>query len=331
MALNRPTSHDIAKAAGVSQSTVSLVLRGDIRGRVSSATQARVLEAANQLGYRPNEAARALKSGQSRFIGLMVPDVADPYFVQVLRGAQSAAQSFGYSVVLLEGSISDDWVSTAEGALSSRMVSGVVVCAPTFDKRVNRLFRLPVAFIDAGRLGTSMSVNLDVSDGMSQIARHLVSLGHRRFGRLRAAVESTTFLERHQSFMNSLPEDGVVFEVFADEYSIDGAAKATDELLRNRLAKVTAIVADSDLLAAGVYLGARARGLRIPFDLAVTGFDDIDLSRVLEPKLTTVRVSGQDAGTSAVKLLEKRFSNLPVETYSLPVDFVPRGSTLRAT
>ena len=327
MVAGRSTSHDIARAAGVSQSTVSLVLRGAAEGRVSLATQQLVLATAERLGYRPNAAARALKSGQPKFIGLMIPDVTDPYFVQVLRGAQAAARTSGYSVVMLEGSISSDWVSVAEDALQSRLVAGVIVCAPSIEGRPDRLVKQPVAFIDAGRLRTKMLINLDVADGMAQIARHLVSLGHRRFGRLRAAVDSATFAERQDGFTTALPRNAVVFEAFADDYSIDGAARATEALLDQRRARITAVVADSDVLAAGVYLCARARGLRIPADLAVTGFDDIDLARVLDPMLTTVRVPGQAAGAAAVDLIHKRLADLPVLACSLPVDFVPRGST----
>lgn len=322
-----PTSHDIAKAAGVSQTAVSLVLRGVADGRISPEKQASIRAAARHLGYRPNRVAQHLRTGQTDYIGLLIPDVRDPFFASVLRGAQQAAAEKGFSVVMLEGALSVDWGTVAAQALASRLVAAVVVCAPRGEPSPEAVeLAGRIVAVDAGRLASLPSVMIDVERGMQLLANHMNRLGHRRIGRLRAGIATETFALRDRAFQEHSRTWAEISAVDTAAYSLDGAVEAAGILLDN--ADITAIVADTDLLAAGVYRAARARGLAIPTDLSVTGFDDVDVARMLDPQLTTVRVDGEGAGRLGVRTALRFLAHQPLPTeLTVHVQLLARGST----
>lgn len=297
-----PTSHDIANAAGVSQTAVSLVLRGKADGNISAENQQKIRNAAEELGYRPNRLARELRSGRATSIGLLIPDVTDPFFASVLRGAQHAATVDGYSMVMLEGALDADWEARAFEAIQSRMVASVLVCAPRgWSEADSGDLRPRIVVVDPGREVDYPAVHIDVADGMRQIAEHLRELGHRRIGRLRAGIPTDTFALRDGAFAKHAGQWSDITAVDAEAYSLAAAENAAGRLLDT--GSVTAIVADTDLLAAGVYRAAKARGTLIGKDLSVTGFDDLDVARMLDPELTTVRIDGRRAGRLGVQLV----------------------------
>lgn len=321
----RVTSVDVARHAGVSQSTVSLVFSGKGRGRVSEATQEHVRRCARELGYRPNVAAQALRLGTSRAVALLVPDITNPFFARVLRGAQRAAQAAGYTVALVDTANDRRWEAQSFEALRAGPVDGYLLfevappdgLAP--DERI--------VLIETKAPGRS-SVRFDSEGGAAAAFRHLLELGHRSIGYLASAFDAPTFDLREAARRRVLAEAGLDPDALPrarTAITIDDARDAAGPLLDEH---PTAVFCDDDIIAAGLYLAARERGLRIPHDVSVVGFDDMDFARVLEPPLTTVALDAELLGATAFELLEARMAGRSARRGKvLPAELVVRGST----
>ena len=314
------TSRDVAKRAGVSQSTVSLVLSGKAAGRVGAETCRAVEAAARELGYRPNAAARTLRTGRARSMALVVPDVTNPFFGLLLRGAQRAAQQHGYTVVLVDLARDPSARESSVQALLSAAVDGYL----TFDIDPTEIvpgWSEPTVAIEAWS-GAPVRVRLDVEGGVEAAARHLTELGHERIGRLRSRHDASTFRARGRRLAEVLGPD-VPSE--PAEHDLDDARDAGRRLLER---DVTAVICDDDVLAGGLYVAAREAGVRIPDDLSVVGFDDLDIARVVDPPMTTVAVHAEAFGAAGVERLLAVLAGEdgPAETI-VPVQLVVRGST----
>ena len=321
----RVTSVDVAQRAGVSQSTVSLVFSGKGRGRVSVGTQEKVRRVARELGYRPNVAAQALRLGSSRAVALLVPDVTNPFFARVLRGAQRAAQQAGYTVALVDTGNDRRWEEQSFEALRAGPVDGYLLfeVMPPEGLAAHE----QVVLIES-RAPRRSSVRFDSEGGAAAAFEHLLELGHRRIGHLAADFDAPTFHLREDARRRVLSGAGLDPDALPralTEITIDGARDAAGPLLDE---EPTAVFCDDDIVAAGLYLAARERGLRIPRDVSVVGFDDMDFARVLDPALTTVALDAELLGATAFGLLEERMGGgrrrRPIV---LPAELVIRGST----
>jgi LacI family repressor for deo operon, udp, cdd, tsx, nupC, and nupG len=310
----RPTSRDVAQAAGVSQAAVSLVLGDKWRGRVSETTAERVRQAARELGYRPNLAARNLRLGRTRTVLLVVPALTTEFFAGVYTGAARIAADHGFGVVLYpspEGvGPARDPFHSAQAALDGVLASSIAADALT----AIRGDQLPLVMLDSdpeGSLGAA-TVNLDIADGVRQVAEHLLTLGHRRFLHLAADVPSWTFRIRAHELTTRLGD-------------VPGTT------IRTALAapgpRPTALVCDDDKLAAGAYKAARRLGLRIPDDLSVTGLDDLALATAIDPELTTVRLDAELFGERGMQALLAVLEGHTPPGGDIPVELVVRGST----
>jgi LacI family transcriptional regulator, repressor for deo operon, udp, cdd, tsx, nupC, and nupG len=321
----RVTSVDVARAAGVSQSTVSLVFSGKARGRVSAATEEHVRRRARELGYRPNIAAQALRLGASRAVALLVPDVTNPFFARVLRGAQRAAQEAGYTVVLVDTANDRRWEEQSFEALRAGPVDGYLLFEVSPPEGLAPDEHVVLIETKAPRRS---SVRFDSEAGAAAAFRHLIELGHRRIGHLASAFEAPTFDLREAARRRVLSEAGIDPDAqprTTTPITIERARRAGGPLLDQR---PTAVFCDDDIIAAGLYLAARERGLRIPRDLSVIGFDDMDFARVLDPPLTTVALDAELLGATAFELLDARMAGRRRRgTIVLPAKLRVRGST----
>ncbi|MEU7084707.1 LacI family DNA-binding transcriptional regulator [Streptomyces achromogenes] len=326
----RPTSRDVAHAAGVSQAAVSLVLGDKWRGRVSEPTAERVRQAARDLGYRPNLAARNLRLGRTRTVLLVVPALTTEFFAGVYTGAARVAAEHGFGVVLYPspegiGPARDPFAS-AQAALDGVIASSMAADALT-DIRGDQL---PLVMLDsdpAGSLGAA-TVNLDIADGVRQVTEHLLGLGHRRVLHLAADVPSWTFDIRARELaarMTAVP--GTEVRTARAPISIDGARTATEAALTAPGPRPTAIVCDDDKLAAGAYKALRRLGLRIPDDISVTGLDDLALATAIDPELTTVRLDAELFGEHGMRALLAVLEGHSPDNGDIPVQLVVRGST----
>ncbi|MFJ5309486.1 LacI family DNA-binding transcriptional regulator [Streptomyces sp. NPDC088350] len=326
----RPTSRDVAQAAGVSQAAVSLVLGDKWRGRVSETTAERVREAARDLGYRPNLAARNLRLGRTRTVLLVVPALTTEFFAGVYTGAARVAAEHGFGVVLYPspegiGPARDPFAS-AQAALDGVIASSMAADALT----AIRGDQLPLVMLDSdpkGSLGAA-TVNLDIADGVRQVADHLLALGHRRFLHLAADVPSWTFEVRARELAARVGAvDGTTVRTTRAPISIEGALAAAEAALSVPGPRPTALVCDDDKLAAGAYKAARRLGLRIPEDVSITGLDDLALATAIDPELTTVRLNAELFGEHGMRALLAVLDGRVPEEGDIPVELVVRGST----
>jgi DNA-binding LacI/PurR family transcriptional regulator len=325
----RVTSIDVARHAGVSQSTVSLVLSGKGEGRISAATAATVRDAARALGYRPNAAARALRSGTATAVGLVVRDVTHPFFARTLLGAQRAARATGHVVVLID---SADWTEGSVEALPTGSIDGFLFFAatPPSSLKPGRAGDAtpPVVLIESERAGFT-HVRLDVEAAADAVLAHLHELGHRRIGYLASAIGGQTFSRRHDRWSAHLRANGVDPEAMpmeTAEFEVESTVAAGHRLL-DAHERPTAVICDDDLLASGLLTACRERGVRVPADLSVAGFDDLDLARLAAPALTTVHFDAEALGAAAFEVLLARLEGRRPRSRVLPVELVVRDST----
>ncbi|MFF8469713.1 LacI family DNA-binding transcriptional regulator [Streptomyces griseus] len=326
----RPTSRDVARAAGVSQATVSLVLGGKWPGRVSETTAQRVRDAAAEIGYRPNLAARSLRLGRTRTALLVVPALTNEFFARVYAGAAELAAEHGFGVVLYPsidgtGPARDPFASARaalDGVIASSMAADALGALHGAD--------LPLVMLDSdpSDTGPAAHVNLDIADGMRQVTDHLLGLGHRRFLHLASAVDTWTFAVRAGALHDALgeAEDATVRTVRAP-LDVRAGREVAEQALSALGERPTAIICDDDILAAGACKAARRLGLRVPDELSVTGFDDLALATALEPELTTVRLPAERVGERGMEALLAVLDGRPAERDGLPVRLVVRGST----
>ncbi|QKZ22745.1 LacI family DNA-binding transcriptional regulator [Streptomyces chartreusis] len=326
----RPTSRDVAQAAGVSQAAVSLVLGDKWRGRVSAATAERVREAARELGYRPNLAARNLRLGHTRTVLLVVPALTTEFFAGVYTGAARVAARHGFGVVLYP---SPEGIGPARNPFASAQAAldGVIASSMAADALTAiRGDQLPLVMLDsdpAGSLGGA-TVNLDIADGVRQVTEHLLSLGHRRFLHLAADIASWTFEVRaHELATRLAGTPGTSLRTVRAPISIDAARTAAETALAAQDPRPTAIICDDDKLAAGAYKAVRRLGLRIPDDISVTGLDDLALATAIDPELTTVRLDAELFGERGMQALLAVLEGREPEEGDIPVQLVVRGST----
>jgi LacI family repressor for deo operon, udp, cdd, tsx, nupC, and nupG len=329
-ALSPSTSVDVARRAGVSQSAVSLVFGGKAAGRVGKRTQEAILHAARELGYRPNSAARTLRSGRSHLVALAVPDVSNPYFATVLQGAEQAARTYGYSVMLASVRDEQDWQQVILDELTSRVVDGFLLCTlqpPTENER--RALRGKAVLVDAAGRGFP-SLQLDIEAGMHAAMAHLLRLGHTKIAHLAAAVEAETFHQRHRAYLDALQAAGCpvtpAYQVRAP-FTIADAYRAARRVLECA-DPPSAIVCDSDVLAVGVYKAAKDLRRTIPEDVSVASFDDSVIARMLDPELTTVAIPASIIGEQAFLLLLRVLEEDHVTSQiTVPLELVVRAST----
>ncbi|MFE2285908.1 LacI family DNA-binding transcriptional regulator [Streptomyces sp. NPDC059443] len=326
--MTRPTSRDVATAAGVSQATVSLVLGNKWRGRVSERTADHVRHTATALGYRPNLAARNLRLGSTRTALLVVPALTNEFFARVYTGAARIAAEHGFGVVLYPspdgtGPARDPFASARaalDGVIASSMAAGALEALGGDG--------LPLVMLDSDPTADTAAahINLAIADGMRQITEHLQTLGHRRYLHLASAVDSWTFDIRAQA-LAALLGPTTELRTVRSALSVDAARTAAEAALTAPDGRPTAIVCDDDILAAGACKAARRLGLRIPEDLSVTGFDDLALATAVEPELTTVHLPAERVGEQGMTALLAVLEGTPWTATDIPVRLVVRDST----
>jgi DNA-binding LacI/PurR family transcriptional regulator len=253
----------------------------------------------------------------ARTVALVVPDITNPFFGRVLRGAQRAAQQAGFTVVLVDIGNDRAWEAASLQALLAGPADGLLLfeaeLPPGATEHAIQIEMVP------GKLPV---VRLDVEGGVSAAVDHLLELGHERVAHVASSFIAPTFDLRRATIVSRLGEVPAVKAPF----EFDGAAKAAAPLLD--AGGFTAVLCDDDILAGGVYLAARERGIRVPEDLSVIGFDDLDFARVLAPPLTTVAVDAEALGAAAFDALKQDLAGSPPAAEQvIPVRLRVREST----
>jgi len=325
----RITSNSVAKAAGVSQSTVSLVMSGKAEGRVSDTVRDHVMAVARKLGYRPNATARMLRTGVLNILALAVPNVRQPFFGEIFLAAEMAARQADHAVVLIDTHNDPQWVDRVVDMVRGRMIAGCIVYAgDSADELKLAEIRDQVLFVEGRDPDTP--VDIDLEGGIEAAVEHLTGLGHVRIGYLGADYPKATFQKRFDCFLKRIRARGLEFRPewhSKATFEIEASTSGADALVRQP--EITAVICDDDLLAAGVYRAARQRMRVIPRDLSVVGFNDIELARMLSPELTTLAIPAERIAQAAVrKLLEKLKDLTSVQApYKAGLELKIRAST----
>lgn len=293
------TIYDVAELAGVNPSTVSRAF--STPGRVSAKTEAKIRAAAAELDFSVNPMARALPTGRTNTLGLVVADITNPVVFGIIRGAERAASEAGYTLIVAESQESGE----AEAATIDRLIPGVdgIVLATTrlADERIAALAgRKPVTLINRAVAGVP-GVLPDVGGGVRQLMEHLAALEHRAIAYVSGPSQSWISERRWEHLLAAAEEhDMAVVEIGPNIPTIEGGREVAR---RVRAARPTAVVAFNDLLAIGIVQELSAAGVDVPGDVSVAGFDDIFGSELITPALTTVRSQLSLAGERAVRSL----------------------------
>ena len=335
-----PTQADVARVAQVSRATVSYVLSGRRGGPISVAeeTRQRVLRAAEQLGYQPNAAAQTLRLRSSRSIGVTIFDLNNPHSWQIVRGVDQEAKAQGYSLLLISTIMNAERERESVRELLRRRIDGLILTQTHHNqlkKEFQILSRQHSAVVLLGNQTEDLpdldTVTPGHGDGAVQMMQHLLELGHRRIGFVFGVAAKPLGSERMAAYCRLLHNAGVAPDESLVEYcgvTIADGYEAALRLLQCR-PRPTAILVINDLLAIGVLHAAAEQGLRVPADISVAGFDDIDMAPYLNPALTTIRVNAEEVGCMAVRLIldRVRTPDRPPQHVCVPARLIQRDST----
>jgi LacI family transcriptional regulator len=332
---SRTRLSDVAREAGVSTATVSRVINN--LSYVSPESRERVMKVVRRRNYYPNAHARSLASGRSSIIGLVVSDIANPFFPELIKGMEAAAFEHGYDVILADTNYDPRRMSHYVRRFIERGVRGVALMTSEFDDTlVKELARrhVSVVFLDSGAPGPRVSnLDVDYQAGIEEAIAHLAQLGHRRIAYVGGPPKMRSSQRRLVAFRHGVRRHlhREAAGVYAADFRMEGGRNAARQMLDSQ-PRPTAVVVANDMMALGVMQECRAAGLTIPGDISVIGFDDIAFAALTQPPLTTVSLSRQVLGRKAIEGLlatidhpEQRGLEIPI-----PTSLVIRSSTAPA-
>ena len=298
---------DVARQARVSVQTVSRVLNN--KGEISEATRRAVLEVIERLGYRPSGIARSLVTSRTLTLGLIVPDIANPFFPEIARGVEDVAADEGYGVVLCNTVERAEREEAALQLLADKRVDGIIVCSARLgaDQLYPLLQQCKAAVLvnRSAPADVAGTICVDDATGTRQAVTHLLETGRRTIGFLSGPPNSHSGQARMRGAASAQADAGVTLDPALTAPSspyLEGGKRACRDLLSAR-PDVEAVACYNDLVAVGALLACRELGVRVPDDVAITGNDDIPLAELVTPPLTTLRVPKYEIGVAAVRML----------------------------
>ena len=306
----RASIRDVAARAGVSVTTVSHTLNAT--RFVSDAAKAKVHEAAHALGYVPSEVARGLKHNTTRTLGMLVPNNSNPYFAEIIRGVEHHCYGAGYSLLLCNSNDDPQQQADHLRVLAERRVDGIVLVASGDDDSIVAAckdLRLPLVLVDREIDAIDVDlIEVDHAAGGELATAHLLSLGHARVACIVGPADLRPSQQREAGWHRALAAAGIVpraDEVVRGDFGPQSGAAAMRRLLQSA-SRPTAVFVCNDMMAIGALHAAHEAGIDVPGDLAIVGFDDIELAAYTSPPLTTVAQPKEAIGTGAVGLLLER-------------------------
>jgi LacI family transcriptional regulator len=331
------TIKDIARMAEVSTATVSMILNSK-DGNISTVTREKVLRIVKENNYIPNTMARSLVTRQTKTIGLVIPDIVNPFFPELARGAEDKASEAGYSIIYCN---TDDDLEKEEkyiNMLAEKMVDGIVFTHSA--KRTNGLSpidrgNIPVILIDRDLESSNVKgkVLVDNLEGAYKAVKHLIDKGYKKIAFITGALTSTTAKDRLAGYRKALEDSGIEYNnnyIRAGQYKSEWGLTAVKQLLDEGL-DFDAVFCGNDLIAISVIKLLKSKGYNIPNDVGVLGFDDIYMASVVEPGLTTIKQPNYEMGYKAVELLievlEKSGEAAEQKTIILDTELIVRKST----
>jgi len=302
------TIKDVAKQAGVSHSTVSRALHGS--SLISDETIERIRQIANEMGYSPSATARSLKTNRSHALGVIVSNIDDPFFSEILQGIEETAQERGYSMLMAASQRDPERERAIVQDMRERHVDGLIICSASFSAEQRRKlleYGIPIVMVNNQAAEEyRYSIYHDDVDGSRQVTRYLIELGHQRIAYLGNSLSGRTTLDRLNGFRQEIKSAGLnIFTGYTHEVPgsrpNDGLA-ALDHFL-SLPQPPTAIFCYNDMLAIGVLNGLHKANIRVPADISVVGFDNIVFSAYTNPPLTTFDQPKRYIGAEAARLI----------------------------
>ncbi len=309
MMKKRTTIADVAQAAGVSLMTVSRVMNN--RPGVGEEMRQRILSLAESMSFRPNQLARGLATQQTSTLGVVVPDITNPFFAQIVRGVEDMAFEQGYHIFLINTAEDMERELEAYDSLWQKAIDGVILCSArlALDELENSITRFPAVVLFNRELPNPIphiaTLNINDSLGAELAVEHFISQGRKRIALVGGPVSSVSAQRRMDGYRAALKQGNIVFDPVLLEHcapTMEGGFTATQSIFARR-AKIDAILAFNDLVAIGVIQACREAGKQVPGDVMVIGADDIPFATVMQPKLTTVRVDLIGVGRMAIETL----------------------------
>ena len=307
--MKRVTISDVAEHAGVSKSTVSHVINQT--RFVEEDTKQRVLEAIENLGYRPSSIARSLVSKRTKTAGLLVSDVGNPFYSEVILGVEDAAQNHGYNIFLCNTSYDIQRGMELIQSLIDKMVDGVLLMSSSMSiELVNELHKhhIPAVVLDweSNRVnGKAAAISIQFSEGIHKAVDHLYALGHRNFAHVSGPLNLWTACKRRDDFLNALEEHRILrsdVPVIEGNLRIDGGRNSIEPITKLD-PRPSAVFTANDLTALGLLWAARDYGIHVPEELSIVGLDDIKLASQVTPPLTSVALPRFEIGVTAMTVL----------------------------
>ena len=330
----------VAKRAGVSTATVSRVMNGT--ANVSPETAERVREAVEALNFYPDVNARALGSGRSGLYGLIISDITNPYFPELVKAFEDIAVEHGQDVLIANTDYDPKRMEMCVIRMLQRKVDGVAIMTSEMEDRLIRTLgkrQIPMIFMDtAGGSPVASTVNVDYTGGITEAMRHLFALGHKDIAFISGPLALSSARARAQAFQTALREHGVKMRrgwLQEGDHRVEGGHHAMKRILESGVLP-TAVLGSNDLTAIGAMGAIHERGLDIPGQISVVGFDDIELSGYTSPALTTLHVPRRELASTAFRELFRgreaaRTKGDRTREHVIKTRLVVRGSTGRAT
>jgi Transcriptional regulators len=309
------TIKDIARLAGVSITTVSKVINRKDHD-ISEATKKRVLDIIHEYNYRPNALASGLITKKTGTIGLLVPDITNAFFSEVVLGVEEYAGNSGFNVILCNTNDNQEKETEYLSVLRDKRVDGIIFISTVVsnhDGIINLADNgMPLVVVDRPIDNERIQVvHLDNELGGKMATRHLIDHNHRKIGCITGPLHNKSARDRYQGYVKALQEAGIPFEpqyVYEGDYRIDGGVNGARALLEQQ---VTAIFSCNDMMACGVYEVAHQLGLDIPGDLSIVGYDDIFLCDILSTPLTSVNQPAYEMGKVSASILIDMINGVP--------------------
>lgn len=324
---------EVAKRARVSTATVSRTINNT--SYVDPKTAAKVWKAVEELRYHPNTHARSLASGRSRILGLIVSDIVNPFFPELVKSFEDVVIQHDYEILIANTNYDATRMALCVKRMIERKVDGVAIMTSEMDEvSIEELAHksIPMVFLDVGTVGHLVSnINVDYAQGIDEAVKHLLNLGHRRIGFISGPLGLKSARIRRSAFLECLDRYGLVENeqlILAGDHKFDGGLAAMQHLLTVERPP-TAVLASNDLTAFGAIRAIRLAGLRVPDDVSVVGFDDIQPAQFVDPPLTTVHLSRSDLAAKAFQALMCSVdrSTPAGSEFNVETHLVVRGST----
>lgn len=324
---------EVAKRARVSTATVSRTINNPAKVRPHTAE--RVRKAIADLKFYPNTHARTLVSGRSRMVGLIVSDITNPFFPELVKSFENHAVQNGLEVILGNTDYNPERMAGCVRRMVERKVDGVAIMTSEADPdlliELNRK-NIPTVLLDTGKPGPlTANVSINYAHGIHQALQHLLELNHRHIAFIAGPPQLGSARTRESAFLEGLTKAGIQVQremIMHGDHKIEGGTRAMKSLLKLPV-RPTAVIASNDLMAIGALSAIHDAGLKVPSDISLVGFDDISFARLTQPPLTTVALSREQLAIMALGAIENLITQNADEQheYSLPTRLVIRNST----